>query len=58
MKTCDIVETIKHEERKNAMKTFEEAAKDWAAKGYTAVKSSEATEADKTDTNKVIIYWA
>jgi len=38
--------------------TFEEAKKDWAAKGYTAVKGSEATEADKADTSKVIIYWA
>ena len=27
-------------------------------KGYEAIKGSEATEADKADTGKVIIYWA
>lgn len=38
--------------------SFEEVAKDWAAKGYKAVKASEAAAADKNDTKKVIIYWA
>lgn len=38
--------------------TFEEAKKAWAEKGYEAIKASEATEADKSDTSKVIIYWA
>jgi hypothetical protein len=38
--------------------TFEEAKKAWAEKGYTAIKASEATEADKNDRSKVIIYWA
>lgn len=38
--------------------TFEEAERDWAARGYTAVRGSEASEADKADTSKVIIYWA
>ena len=38
--------------------TFEEAAKEWAAKGYTAIKGSEATEEDIKDTTKVIILWA
>jgi len=40
------------------LKTFEEAKKEWAEKGYEAIKGSEATEADKADTGKVIIYWA
>lgn len=40
------------------LKTFDEAKKDWAAKGYEAIRGSEATEADKADTSKVIIYWA
>jgi len=38
--------------------TWEEARKAWAEKGYEAIKGSEATEADKADTCKVIIYWA
>jgi hypothetical protein len=38
--------------------TWEETKKDWAEKGYEAIKGSEATEADKADTGKVIIYWA
>ena len=38
--------------------TWEEAKKAWAEKGYEAIKGSEATEADKADTCKVIIYWA
>jgi len=38
--------------------TFEEAKKVWAEKGYEAIKGSEAAEADKADTSKVIIYWA
>jgi hypothetical protein len=42
---------------------WEEAKRDWAEKGYEfsdaiAIKGSEATEADKADTGKVIIYWA
>jgi hypothetical protein len=38
--------------------TWEEAKKAWAEKGYEAIKGSVATEADKADTSKVIIYWA
>ena len=38
--------------------TWEDAKKEWSEKGYEAIKSSEATEADKADTSKVIIYWA
>lgn len=45
--------------KKAAMyKTFEEAKKDWAEKGYTAVRGSEATEADWKDTSKVVLRWA
>ena len=40
------------------LETFEEAKKEWAEKGYEAIKGSEATEADKHDPSKVIIYWA
>ncbi len=38
--------------------TFEQIQKQWAEKGYIAIKASEATKADKTDRSKVIIYWA
>ena len=45
-------------EERTMLITWEEARKAWAEKGYEAIKGSEATEADKADTSKVIIYWA
>lgn len=61
-----IIKTVKHSKHRTKNKgvknqvlmSFEEVAKDWAAKGYKAVKASEAAAADKNDTKKVIIYWA
>ena len=44
--------------KKTMLITWEDAKKAWAEKGYEAIKGSEATDADKADTGKVIIRWA
>jgi len=60
-RTIESMEGARAERRSQAgpmLMTWEDAKKAWAEKGYEAIKGSEATEADKADTGKVIIRWA